>query len=364
MQWVRACYWMLIRFLTRFRYRVRVEGLEKLRDLRGPTLVMPNHPGLIDPPLVLSNVRIPGGMRPIVTTSMYRKPLLYPLMRLVNAVEVPDLEEHSRDAREKTLTMLDTIAEGLNRGENFLIYPSGRTERRGIEEIGATRAVAELLQRCPQTNIVLVRTRGVWGSIFTMAYTGEHPILERCALEALGWVFAALAIFLPRRNVTMTVEQIDRRDLPGITRDKLNPFLEAWYNRGGPETPTFVPFSFLFGPRQHEYPDLAKSGEVDLAKIRPATIRAVNEMVAERLKRPLSAEENSATMLLEQLGLDSLERMDLALHIEDRFGFRSDRVADTLGELWALAEGQFSAGGRRPRRPRMPGTCRRATRKN
>ena len=112
MQWIRACYWMLIRFLTRFRYRVRVEGLEKLRDLRGPTLVMPNHPGLIDPPLVLSNVRIPGGIRPIVTTSMYRKPLLYPLMRLVNAVEVPDLEEHSRDAREKTLTMIDTVAEG------------------------------------------------------------------------------------------------------------------------------------------------------------------------------------------------------------------------------------------------------------
>ena len=74
MQWMRACFWMLIRFLTRFRYRVRVEGLEKLRDLRGPTLVMPNHPGLIDPPLVLSNVRIPGGLRPIVTTSMYRKP--------------------------------------------------------------------------------------------------------------------------------------------------------------------------------------------------------------------------------------------------------------------------------------------------
>ncbi len=347
MQWVRACYWMLIRFLTGFRYRVRVEGLEKLRNLRGPTLVMPNHPGLIDPPLVLSNVCIPGGMRPIVTTSMYRKPLLYPLMRLVNAVEVPDLEEQSRDAREKTLTMLDTIAEGLNRGENFLIYPSGRTERRGIEEIGATRAVAELLQRCPQANIVLVRTRGVWGSIFTMAYTGDHPNLERCALEALGWVFAALGVFLPRRNVTMTVEQIDRRDLPGITRDRLNPFLEEWYNRGGPEKPTFVPFNFLFGPRRHEYPELAKTGEVDLAKIRPATIRAVNEMVEERLKRPLSAEENSAAMQLERLGLDSLERMDLALHIEDRFGFRSDRVADTLGELWALAEGQFSADGKK-----------------
>ncbi len=348
MQWVRACYWMLIRFLTRFRYRVRVEGLEKLRDLRGPTLVMPNHPGLIDPPLVLSNVRIAGGMRPIVTTSMYRKPLLYPLMRLVNAVEVPEMEEQSRNAREQTMTMIDTIVEGLNRGENFLIYPAGRTERRGIEEIGATRAVADLLERCPQANIVLVRTRGVWGSIFTMAYTGEHPNLERSVIRAFGWVFAALFAFLPRRNVTMTVERIDRRDLPGITRDKLNPFLEEWYNRGAPEKPTFVPFSFLFGPRKHEYPSLIETGQVDLTKIRPATILAVNELVEERLKRPLSAEENSAEMLLERLGLDSLERMDLALQIEDHFGFRSDRVANTLSELWALAEGQLSTSGKKP----------------
>ncbi len=344
MQWVRACYWILIRFLTGFRYRVRVEGLEKLRNLRGPTLVMPNHPGLIDPPLVLASIRIPGGMRPIVTTSMYRRPLLYPLMRLVNAVEVPELAEQSRGARQQTLTMIDTVAEGLNRGENFLIYPAGRTERRGVEEIGATRAVADLLERCPQANIVLVRTRGVWGSVFSIAYTGEHPNLERCVVRAWGWVFAALFVFLPRRRVTMTVEQIDRRDLPGITRDKLNPYLEEWYNRDAPEKPTFVPFSFLFGPRQHEYPVLTKTGQVDLAKIRPATIGAVNEMVEERLKRPLSAEENSAEMLLERLGLDSLERMDLALHIEDRFGFRSDRVADTLGELWALAEGQLSTG--------------------
>src|SRR5208283_2416003 len=347
MQWVRACYWMLIRFLTRFRYRVRVEGLEKLRNLRGPTLVMPNHPGLIDPPLVLSNVRIPGGMRPIVTTSMYRKPLLYPLMRLVNAVEVPDLAEQSRDAREQTLVMLDTIAEGLNRGDSFLIYPAGRTERRGFEEIGATRAVSDLLQRCPQANIVLVRTRGIWGSIFTMAYTGEHPDLERCVVRALGWVFAALIIFLPRRKVTMTVERIDRRDLPGITRDKLNPFLEEWYNRGAPEKPTFVPFSFLFGPRQHEFPVLKETGQVDLAKIRPATVREVNEMLEERLKRPLSSQDQSAEMPLDRLGLDSLERMDLAMQIEDRYGFRSDRVADTLGELWALAEGQLSAGENR-----------------
>ena len=30
--------------------------------------------------------------------------------------------------------------------------------------------------------------------------------------------------------------------------------------------------------------------------------------------------------------------MELSAKLEDRFGFRADRVADTLGELWALGE--------------------------
>jgi long-chain-fatty-acid--[acyl-carrier-protein] ligase len=62
-------------------------------------------------------------------------------------------------------------------------------------------------------------------------------------------------------------------------------------------------------------------------------------MIEERLNRPLAEEERQTQTLLEQIGLDSLARMELSLAIEDRFGFRSDRVPDTLGELWALADG-------------------------
>ena len=40
-----------------------------------------------------------------------------------------------------------------------------------------------------------------------------------------------------------------------------------------------------------------------------------------------------------QLGMDSLDAMEVTLAVEQRFGFRSDKVPTTLGELWALAEG-------------------------
>jgi len=343
---LRVLFWRLARGILRLRYRVEVTGLEGLRQLRGPTLVMPNHPGYVDPPLVVSHLQGWLHLRPVVTASMYRIPALYPLMRLVDALEVPELAEHSHDARQQTLVMIDTIVAGLERGESFLIYPSGRTQRGEREVLGAARAAAEILARCPQANVVLVRTRGVWGSRFSYAFKGRRPHLGRLALQGVGWMLANLLFFAPRRKVTMTVDVAERGTLPEDNRDALNRHLEEWYNRGGPEAPTFVPPHFLFGPRTHRFPELRAAGEVDTSRIKPATIQAVNEIVAEHLKRPLAEDETAADTTLEELGLDSLERMDIALVIEDRFGFRSDQVAETLGQLWELAAGlQTGPGG-------------------
>jgi long-chain-fatty-acid--[acyl-carrier-protein] ligase len=341
-------FWRLGRRILRLRYRVEVSGLDALGELSGPTLVMPNHPGYIDPPLVLSHLHSKVRLRPVVFAGIYRIPVLRPLMRLVNALEVPELSEHSHDARQQTLVMIDTIVAGLERGDSFLIYPSGRVQRGEREELGAARAAAEILARCPQANVVLVRTRGLWGSRFTFAFSGRRPHLGRCVLQGVGWMLANLLFFAPRRKVTMTVEVADPRTLPAADREALNRHLEQWYNRGGPEPPTFVPPHFLVGPRTHHFPDLHSAAAVDASKIPPATIEAVNEIVAEHLKRPLVDEEQQAETTLEQLGLDSLDRMDIALVIEDRFGFRSDQVAETLGQLWELAAGLQTGGNGTP----------------
>src|SRR5271168_3954300 len=112
--------------LTWLRYRVRVEGLERLRDVRGPLLVLPNHPGHIDPVLVMTQLGAEIPLRPLVVSFMYRPFFLNPLMRFINALEVPDLVQHSHSAREQVEPLIDSVVAGLDRGENFLIYPSGR----------------------------------------------------------------------------------------------------------------------------------------------------------------------------------------------------------------------------------------------
>ncbi len=77
---------------------------------------------------------------------------------------------------------------------------------------------------------MLVRTRGLWGSMFGYAQTGEHPSLIGRYAAGLGWLLSNLLAFMPRRSVDITVERIERGRLPELRRETLNPWFEAWYN--------------------------------------------------------------------------------------------------------------------------------------
>jgi len=325
--------------LVSLRYRVQVEGLEQFRAQRGPLLVLPNHPGFIDPVLVMTQLAAERSLRPLVVSFMYRPAPLLPLMKFINALEVPDMVQHSHDAREQVAPLIDSVVAGLDRGDNFLIYPSGRIERNGLEQIGSTRAVSDILARRPDTTIVLVRTVGVWGSMSTCAPTGKEPNLGENFVRALGVLISNLVFFVPRRQIKMTLEVVDPKSLPGLNREALNPWIESWYNRGLTTEATYVPYHFWFGRRTFEFPLINTGRVVPLEKITATTRQTVFDIVEEKLKRPLTDDEKKPATLLENMGLDSLDRMDIAQTIELRFGFRSDHVATTVGELWALAQG-------------------------
>jgi 1-acyl-sn-glycerol-3-phosphate acyltransferase/acyl carrier protein len=334
--------------LTWLRYRVEIDGLDKLRAVRGAALVLPNHPGHIDPVLVMTHLGGEVPLRPLVVSFMYRPPHLNPLMRFIDALEVPDMVAHSASAREAVEPLIDTVVAGLDRGGKFLIYPSGKLERNGLEQIGSTRAVPDILAKRPDTTVVLVRTVGVWGSMTTFAIDGKEPNLIVRFVQAIGILAANLLFFAPRRRIKITIEVFDKSKLPGLTREKLNPFIEEWYNRGLNTKPIFVPYHFLFGPRTFDYPPPPSAYEVPLDKITPETKKAVFDLLEEKLKRPLTDAEKAPHTLLENLGLDSLDRMDIAQTIEQRFGFRSDMIATNVGELWGLAQGFVDVGAKEP----------------
>ena len=197
--------------------------------------------------------------------------------------------------------------------------------------------------------MVRVRTRGLWGSMFSYAQTGEHPNLIGRYAAGLGYLIANLLLFAPRRKVDITIERVERGQLPELRRETLNPWLEAWYNdNDGPETPTYVPYHFAFGRRTFEFPKLQNLEEVDASRIKPEIREAVTHMISDKLGRPLTDDELKTDTTFDQLGLDSLDRMELNLHVEQRYGFTSDQVPTTLGQLWALAQGLVEKGPPKP----------------
>jgi long-chain-fatty-acid--[acyl-carrier-protein] ligase len=336
---LRYLMWLLIKLTLSLRYRIRIHGTDKLKGLQGPVLILPNHPGYTDPIIVLISMWPMLRPRPVLYEEYFRHPLLYPVAQLLRAVRIPDLERASVHAKEKAARALTEVTEGLKRGENFVMWPAGHIQHDGVERLGGARAAADILQAVPAAKVVLVRTRGVWGSMFSFAPTGERPNLIRTLWKGLGLLLANLFVFMPRRSIDLTIEPIDRSALPEPRREVLNPWLEAWYNADGPEKPVFVPYHRLFGRRTYQYPEIGGTAAVDVTRIRPETRAAVAEILGQRLGRELTSEEQKPEMPFDRLGLDSLDRMEVTLAVERQFGFHGDDVPSNLGQLWALAEG-------------------------
>ena len=352
LQLVRYLLWALARLVLPLRYRIRVHGLDQARGLKVGTLILPNHPGYIDPAFVLMTLWPSLRPRPMVYMSKNPSRWFRFVTKVLDALPIPDLDRPSAEARARAERTINGVIEGLKHGENFIIWPAGHVQRNGTERLGGSRAVADILRAVPNATVVRVRTRGLWGSSFTYAPTASKPNIARRLYAGIGFLLANLIFFTPRRTLDITVERVEPRTLPEPRREVLNPWLEAWYNEGGPETPTFVPYHFLFGPRTYEYPKPPSLAKADLGEVTPATKAAVNEILQDMLNRPLTAaEQRPETQLDQQLGLNSLDRVDLALTVERRFGFSSEQAPSTLGEVWALAQGLVE---RAPPKPAPP----------
>src|SRR5205085_11925961 len=143
----------------------------------------------------------------------------------------------------------------------------------GVGRLGGARAVSDILAAVPNVTAVLVRARGLWGSSFSFAEGTRPPLMKRL-LQGAGVYLSNLIVFTPKRPVTMTVEAFPPGTRPEPTREAVNRWLEAWFNADQkPETPSYVPYHFAFGPRTHEYPPPGSAAGAALGEgeVKPAT---------------------------------------------------------------------------------------------
>ena len=210
----------ICKFFFHLHYDIRVTGEELLRD-ESTHLVMPNHTAYVDPLLLFSEEWwLP--LRPMTDELFMRQWLYGRILRMADAIEVPDLsngerlkikgerEQMAAEASQLSRIAIDSLAEG----KQLCFYPSGHVKTVDREVIGNRRMAYEVCRELPEgVRVILCRMRGLESSRFSK-------------LRPKKWKW--------RRTVTMHFE--DHTDdvrawAQTMDRRTFNEQLEKWYNK-------------------------------------------------------------------------------------------------------------------------------------
>ena len=205
----------ICKFFFHLHYDIRVTGEELLRD--GSThLVLPNHSAYVDPLLLFSEEWwLP--IRPLVDELFMRHWLYGRILRMADAIEVPDMQKTNGDglkAKAEAASQLSRIAiDSLAEGKEICFYPSGHIKTVDREVIGNRRMAYEVCRELPENvRVILCRMRGLESSRFS-----------KLKPKQFKW----------RRTVTLHFE--DHTDdvrtwAQTLERRDFNIQLENWYN--------------------------------------------------------------------------------------------------------------------------------------
>ncbi|HSX38370.1 MAG TPA: AMP-binding protein [Chlamydiales bacterium] len=335
--------------LLSLRYKIRIKGGDAIREAgEKGILFLPNHPAHIDPLFLFLLLWPKHRMRPIVVEYIFRLSILKPFMRLIRAIPIPNFDTSINQFKvKKAEDAIREIADGLEKGENFILYPAGRLKNSGREVIGGASGTHALLQERPNTPIVLIRTTGLWGSSFSRALQGKAPHLPEILVHGVKTVLCNGLFFVPRRLVEIELKCAPN-DLPRSgSRLDLNRYLENWYNQypdNGKvaDTEPLHLVSYKFWTRdvpiafQKEKKKFAK-GEVE---IRDETHEKIYTEIRRIVNNP-GIEIKPEMSLATDLGMDSLNIADLMVFIAKNYNIDTVHPEDleSVQSVLEAAEG-------------------------
>lgn len=330
-----------VRMLLALRYRIELSGLDEVMQKgKGGILLLPSHPALIDPVILLSRIYPRLNYHPLADEDQVGRPVFNALADLFGVVRLPSAVKHGTVSLEGVARALEECGRLLRDGENVMLHPAGHILRQAAEEIGGNSAVEKLLKAAPEARVVVIVTRGLWGSAFSRA-DGGYPDISLLLRRAVKVLAANLLLFTPRRKVT--VRLLEPEDFPR-TKDRfaINQYLEKVFNHDLPVN-TYVPYYFWErgGMRTMPEPEVRK-GSYAPGSV-PETIR---EMVSRKIKE-MTGHSNvePESRLSAQLGMDSLSRLELVVWVEQEFGFHvpNPDMFETVADVSAAAAGQVLA---------------------
>ncbi|MBN2341258.1 MAG: AMP-binding protein [Deltaproteobacteria bacterium] len=323
----------LLQWLLSLRYRITVNAPAQLRATgNSGILFLANHPALIDPLIVMSKLYKRYHPRPLADETQMNRPGLKYLFRLVRPVLIPDVQKAGKTARQRAIAAIERTAAALQNGDNILLYPAGRIYRADAEYLGANSAVETILREVPDATVVLLRTTGLWGSLFSWA-TGAEPKLRKIIPRAMLALMGAFFFFLPKRSVTIDFSPAFGFPKSG-TRSDMNRFMEHYYNQTQ-HAPVHVPYH-VFGKTTQ----LHNGSNTDASRPEVTISKKTQLGIQRQLTQMTQCTDiEDAQSLALDLGMDSLQKMELALWIENQFHVPSVNVErlETVGDVFKAA---------------------------
>jgi long-chain-fatty-acid--[acyl-carrier-protein] ligase len=331
------------KLLLSLRYRIKISGIEAIaaKDKKG-ILFLPNHPALIDPIILFAYMHPLFVPSAIADKDQVDRFLIRRLVRRFGIRTIPDITKYGSSARDEIEKTLDAAIEGLKSGENLLLWPAGHIYRSCLENLSSNSSIERVIRQCPNVRIVLIRTRGLWGSRFSRS-SGRQPKVAEALVKGLFSLLTSAIFFAPRRNVTIDFyEPADLPRTPG--RNVINRLIEAYYNVDAPPN-TYVPYTIWEKPGPVTLPEPASATLRSTgASIPPAARQTVLNYLSQLtgISHPRDSDRLSS-----DLGMDSLARVDLTLWLEKEFGFPQANVdaIQTVSDVMLAACGQFVYSG-------------------
>ena len=341
--------------LISLRYDVKVHGLsriakKKLKKESG-ILFLPNHPAEIDPVILMSILMKPFKPRPLVVEYFFYGKGMNFFMKLAGAFPIPQVETTANQWKLRQVERaFATVKEGIEDGQNFLIYPSGHLKKEAYEVVGGNSFIHRLIHECPDVKIVLIRTQGLWGSCFSRALTGEVPNFWEVFKTGVQVLLTNFLFFAPKRRVDLDFE-IDPKEFPrNGTRLEINRFLESWYNTYTSEDGNELidePLKLVSYKRNQEvYPEIirdkTKKTIVETVNVSDEIRKSVTEKVAELAEIP-TRKLRDGFVLATDLALDSLDIATIHTFLDEKYDIRDLKLEDlqTVADVLKAAAGRM-----------------------
>lgn len=320
----------IVRVLLSLRYRIQVKGSEVLDDprLKGKgILVLPNHPAEIEPFIMMMLLGKRFDIRPLVTDNFYYYPFAKSFMKLIRARPVSEFDKAvSAYKLQNAEKLFHDVIGDLKDKKAVLFYPSSALKMTPEEKIGGRSLAHATIQEAPETEMVLVRITGFWGSMYSKAYTEKTPDFWSLIGKSALILLKNLIFFAPRRNITVEFE-LPSKEFPKFgSRVEFNKALEAFYNqyptsRGErvAKEPLYKVPLYFWSKRVYEVAKPMPKGRIyhEIAvplHIRQDIMYQLSEMSEKSVK-----DIHDHSDLVYDLGLDSLNVASLYTYLESHY---------------------------------------------